>query len=580
MSQNLENTIVIKTNSVNGKDQKNRSLCKGIAENISCPFDNLTYNLTYGQYCICCLYMLFSDDPLMKTVFTKITELQIVNYICHKYKNLGKWYHNTIINSDEDIGSKRLIDLRIIFNNIMLCIEIDQGQHKNYKLINEMNRYKEFINEYHYKYIFIRYNPDKFKTTGIIYNPEKDLRYNILSNEIDKQIDLIKTNKIKNKIDIFYLFYDDYVLNNQIVINPIITVPALIEEKPEKCHNCPKCDKPFQFNCDLERHLERKISCAEDEKNKYHIDKKTCNFCNNVYSRPDSMRRHLETCQAKFDHDEKTRKEAEENQIIDKLMKELQQIKNDQQKKDKHIKKLLDDHNKKDIAMKQIIIDQKKKDKEMNKINKIKDKEINKKETHNRNDLSTLKEEVNILYIEPTKTLNNNNITNAIILNAYGNENISHITLDDYKQIINKKSDMLVCFIQYIHLNKNNPENHNIYIKNITHNFISVYDGKQWIIKDRNDMISKLIKDNINILTDKINEISKNLDAEYAISYNKILNDINFGKLKKELKFVLYNKTKVTKEDLGLTSDISQISDIQQPTIITKKKSILQELSA
>ena len=51
---------------------------------------------------------------------------------------------------------------------------------------------------------------------------------------------------------------------------------------------------------------------------------KTCKYCNNIYSRADSMRRHLETCQAKIDHDEK---EHNEQIVIKSLVKKIQQKK-------------------------------------------------------------------------------------------------------------------------------------------------------------------------------------------------------------------------------------------------------------
>ena len=66
-----------------------------------------------------------------------------------------------------------------------------------------------------------------------------------------------------------------------------------------------------------------------------------------------------------------------------------------------------------------------------------------------------MKEEMKNSYIEQSKTINSSNTQDIIILNAYGNEDISYISFNDYKQIMYKGSDMLLCLIQYIHFNKN-----------------------------------------------------------------------------------------------------------------------------
>jgi len=44
----------------------------------------------------------------------------------------------------------------------MLCIEIDENQHKKYIQCDEYIRYDNLLTDISGKYIFIRYNPDKF----------------------------------------------------------------------------------------------------------------------------------------------------------------------------------------------------------------------------------------------------------------------------------------------------------------------------------------------------------------------------------------------------------------------------------
>ena len=58
--------------------------------------------------------------------------------------------------------TKRRIDLRMLINNTMLCVEIDENQHKKYIRYDENIRYDILFMDFSGKYIFMRCNPDKF----------------------------------------------------------------------------------------------------------------------------------------------------------------------------------------------------------------------------------------------------------------------------------------------------------------------------------------------------------------------------------------------------------------------------------
>lgn len=58
---------------------------------------------------------------------------------------------------------KRRIDLRKLIMNTMICIDIDEEQHKRYLKQDEEHSYDDFFVVFSGKYIFIRYNPDPYK---------------------------------------------------------------------------------------------------------------------------------------------------------------------------------------------------------------------------------------------------------------------------------------------------------------------------------------------------------------------------------------------------------------------------------
>lgn len=87
----------------------------------------------------------------------------------------------------------------------MLCIEIDETQHKYYNKQDENDRYDNLFMDFSGKYIFIRYNPDKYKLNGINKNPKFETRMQVLLKEIQKQENRIQQNENKQLVEIVKL---------------------------------------------------------------------------------------------------------------------------------------------------------------------------------------------------------------------------------------------------------------------------------------------------------------------------------------------------------------------------------------
>ena len=120
-------------------------------------------NRKYNGFCSFCFGNIFPDDPKTINIRIKSKELKVVNHISTKYEG---FLHDKCLYVDLEGGccaTKRRIDLRKLINNTMLCIEIDENQHKYYVKQDEINRYDDLFMSFSGKYIFIRYNPDKFK---------------------------------------------------------------------------------------------------------------------------------------------------------------------------------------------------------------------------------------------------------------------------------------------------------------------------------------------------------------------------------------------------------------------------------
>jgi hypothetical protein len=73
----------------------------------------------------------------------------------------------------------------------MLCIQVDENQHKGYDIINETIRYNDLMMIHGGKFIFIRFNPDPYKDKNKRRrNPLITIRYQMLKEKIEKQIEI------------------------------------------------------------------------------------------------------------------------------------------------------------------------------------------------------------------------------------------------------------------------------------------------------------------------------------------------------------------------------------------------------
>ena len=167
-------------------------------------------NRKLGGFCCFCFVNLFPEDPRALTVRKKSKELQVMTHVYSKYKDFKNDKPFYVDLEGGCCATKRRIDLRKLINNTMLCIEVDEHQHKKYVRQDENNRYDDLFMDFSGKYIFIRYNPDKFVDK---YNKSKNpmfgTRMEVLENSINKHIKRIHNYENTDLVEIHHLFYDE-----------------------------------------------------------------------------------------------------------------------------------------------------------------------------------------------------------------------------------------------------------------------------------------------------------------------------------------------------------------------------------
>lgn len=180
------------------------------------PFDNICptridiVENPYDDFCSRCFRYYYPTDPRSSQGRFLSKEHRVATYI-------GQ-FHNMFIHDkpllygDCPCPQKRRIDLRMLIEGTLLCIEIDENQHRNYNQEEEIVRYNDLMAYHTGRMIFIRYNPDRFRNeAGVIQNPSFEDRMKRLLQEIEHQIERIKSgaNIREDKlIEVVYLFYN------------------------------------------------------------------------------------------------------------------------------------------------------------------------------------------------------------------------------------------------------------------------------------------------------------------------------------------------------------------------------------
>ena len=138
----------------------------------------------------------------------------------------------------------------------------------------------------------------------------------------------------------------------------------------------------------------------------------------------------------------------------------------------------------------------------------------------------------------------NINITNnnlMVNINSFGNESLSHITINDYKRFLSGLFPGFIKFIEKVHFDENAPENHNICITNMNSKYMFTFDRGDWLSKERNDTIDKFIAKKYNILVDKFDELEEQNQLD-----DKILEKFNiFAKNYQDKEAQKYTKNEI-----------------------------------
>ena len=179
-----------------------------------CKFESCVRsgNIKYKYYCTFCYQHLFPNDEASKNIRVKTKENYVRDFLKDTFE--GFIHDIPLWSGNCDCSHRRRIDFRKLIGNTLLCIEVDENQHKRYKEKDEEIRYDDLFMLHGGKFVFIRFNPDQFTNSlDTKKNPYMKRRMEYLEKEIYNQINRIDNEENKDLLEISYLFYDNFEYN-------------------------------------------------------------------------------------------------------------------------------------------------------------------------------------------------------------------------------------------------------------------------------------------------------------------------------------------------------------------------------
>tara|TARA_Y100000782_G_scaffold115628_1_gene162873 strand:+ start:24004 stop:24819 length:816 start_codon:yes stop_codon:yes gene_type:complete len=148
-------------------------------------------------------------------------------------------------------------------------------------------------------------------------------------------------------------------------------------------------------------------------------------------------------------------------------------------------------------------------------------------------------------------TQNNVNTINNVNLVNFGKEDLSFISNDALRWLMERGFKSVPKLIEFVHFNKSKPEYHNIYIPSITRPWVSIYDKHKWTFINKDDAVEQLMENKLDYLTKKFHIIKDDLKDSTKRKFNRFLDNSENTEVSKtikdEIKLILYNGRSLAK---------------------------------
>ena len=204
-----------------------------------------------------------------------------------------------------------------------------------------------------------------------------------------------------------------------------------------------------------------------------------------------------------------------------------------------------------------------------------------------------------------TNMVNNGHINNGNVYNGdvntmnitvnvvpFGKEDLSKIDKNEMLKVFRSGFNSALRLTETTHFNPKYPEYHNVYISNMKNKYAMTYDGNDWALVMKDELIDKIYDKKRDYIEENMDEFINSLLPSQMNALHRWINvndDHHYvQKIKNEMKLMLYNKRKMALnpqppkvEDADMDDELdikivktSKTTNSSQNTLVTFKKKI------
>ena len=176
-------------------------------------------------------------------------------------------------------------------------------------------------------------------------------------------------------------------------------------------------------------------------------------------------------------------------------------------------------------------------------------KEMNEKLEERIKILEAEKSNIQVNTVNAVNAVNTVNNFNNMILVGYGKEDMKKIDKNDILKSMKSGFYSTLQLTDTIHFNPKYPEYHNIYISNIKDKYGMVYDGNEWTLLTKTELVDKVYDEKKNFIESNIDDFCESISKSQKNALERWMNiDDDHPKIKEvkdNIKLLLYNKRNI-----------------------------------
>jgi hypothetical protein len=173
----------------------------------------------------------------------------------------------------------------------------------------------------------------------------------------------------------------------------------------------------------------------------------------------------------------------------------------------------------------------------------------------------------------------NNGVINNFTLYAHGKEDLDRIDRNDLLAGIKNGFNSTTKLTELINFNPKYPEYHNVYISNMKSKYAMKYDGTEWTLVRKNDLIDDVYEQKRDYIYINMDNYSKSLSKIQKESIDRwmLLDEINpndpvIRRIKSDIELLLYNNRDIPMDTTDKMNCTLPINDQFEQILEESKK--------